>query len=112
MGIDLYLINKNTKEQYNLGRAYHYLGYNSYPEKLTLDMVEELIDDGSESIRLLISDILSDLLYQPKCYEDAQNLKQNIKENLEQLREESERVGRLQMLYDLLEEGNFELKQI
>ena len=112
MGVDLYLVNTKTDEKYNLGRAYNYLGYHIVPtNELNLDILEDIINSTQDTVKSTISEVLSDLLYEPKSYTDAENLRVNVKNKLDLLYDECERIGRLCVIRELLEEDEFRLEQ-
>jgi len=110
LGASLYIFDKRTGRWIGLGRVYHYF------EDIVLDSIpkgvlEEYIGEMLDSISDTMTDILSDLLYHPKDYNDAQKAKKEVRDKLEYLKAESERLGKLRTLLSMLEDENLELVQ-
>lgn len=112
MGVDLYLKNKKTGEIFNLGRAQNYFGYGfAPPPEINKYVVESMLQDATDTVENAVSDIFSDILYQPKDYSDAQRFKRDVEEKLDYLKDEAERLGKIRVLSELMEEENWELEQ-
>ena len=108
MGTSLYICDKKTGRWIDLGRDYHYFE-DVVLENIPKGALEEYIEETLSTIRETMMDILSDLFYCPKDYDDSQRAKTEVKNKLEYLEEESERLGKLRTLLSILEDENLEL---
>jgi len=108
MGVSLYICDKKTGRWIGLGRTYHYFD-DIVLESIPKEVLEEYVEEILGAIRETMTDILSDLFYHPKDYDDAQKAKKEVKDKIEYLKAESERLGKLKVLLSMLEDENLEL---